>query len=133
MSGTFVIRNVILENDDLKLVSPLLRLAGAGTSDLPQRTVDYRVEPKLVAALEGQGGTLEAEGITVPVIITGPWHDLSYRPDLAGVAKEVLKDPGKAAEAAKGALEGLKRGGDGVKGLPVSEEAGEALKKLFGK
>jgi AsmA protein len=24
----------------------------------------------------------------VPVIVEGPWDDLSYRPDLAGVAKE---------------------------------------------
>ena len=132
LSGTFVIQNGILKNDDLKLISPLLRLNGAGTSDLPQRTVDYRIEPKLVAALEGQGGTRDAEGIMVPVIITGPWHDLSYRPDLASVAEEVLKDPGKAAGIAKGALEGLKKGGDGGADLPDAKEAGKALKKLFG-
>jgi AsmA protein len=95
--------------------------------------VDYRVEPKLVAALEGQGGTKEAEGITVPVVISGPWHDLSYRPDLSGVAKEILKNPEKAAEAAKGALEGLKKGGDGGKDIPVPKEAEKVLKKLFGK
>jgi AsmA protein len=132
LSGTFVIQNGILRNDDLKLISPLLRLHGAGTSDLPKRTVDYRVEPKLAASLEGKGGTQEAAGITVPVIITGPWHDLSYRPDLVGVAKEVLKDPGKAADVAKGAIEGLKKGGDGGGDIPVPKEAGKALKKLFG-
>jgi AsmA protein len=133
LSGTFTIQNGILKNDDLELVNPLLRLHGAGTVDLPLRTVDYRVEPKLVAALEGQGGTKEAEGITVPVVISGPWHDLSYRPDLSGVAKEILKNPEKAAEAAKGALEGLKKGGDGGKDIPVPKEAEKVLKKLFGK
>ncbi len=132
LSGTFVIRNGILENDDLKLINPLLRLDGAGTSDLPKRTVDYRVEPKLVATLEGQGRTREAEGITVPVIISGPWHDLSYRPDLTGVVEDVLKDPEKAAEAAKGVLKGLEKGGGGEQGIRVPEEAGKALKKLFG-
>jgi AsmA protein len=132
LSGTFVIRNGILENDDLKLINPLLRLHGAGTSDLPKRTVDYRVEPKLVATLEGQGRTREAEGITVPVIISGPWHDLSYRPDLTGVVEDVLKDPGKAAEAAKGLLEGLDKGGGGEQGIAVPKEAEKALKKLFG-
>lgn len=131
LSGTFRIDKGILTNTDLKLLNPLLRLSGAGTSDLPKRTVDYRVEPKVVGTLKGQGGAAEATGITVPVIIKGPWHDLSYRPDLAGLAGGVAKDPGKALEGAKETLKGLtKPPAEG--GETTMPDPGKALKKLFG-
>ena len=131
LSGTFRIENGILRNDDLKLLNPLIRLAGAGTSDLPKRRVDYRVEPKVVGSLKGQGAEDEAKGLMVPVTVKGPWHDLKYRPDLAGLVGGVAKDPAKALEGAKETLKGLTK---------PPEEGGEtavpdpkkALKKLFG-
>ena len=115
-----------------------------------QRTVNYRIEPKVVATTEGQGGAVEAGGITVPVIVEGPWHDLSYRPDLAGLIEVMAKDPAKALEGATKTLEGLQEGTTGDLGKmlegvakPSAEEgetapggllpdAGGALKKLFG-
>ena len=63
LSGTFTIANGLLKNDDLSLQSPLLRVNGAGTSDLPARTLDYRVEPKFAATLEGQGGAQKVAGV----------------------------------------------------------------------
>jgi AsmA protein len=131
LSGTFRINNGILTNKDLKLLNPLLRLSGAGTSDLPKRTVDYRVEPKVVGSLEGQGGAAETAGITVPVIIDGPWHDLKYRPDLAGLVGGVAKDPAKALEGAKETLKGLTKPPEEGGGMAVPDP-GKALKKLFG-
>ena len=161
LSGTFTIEKGILRNDDLLMLNPLLRLTGSGTADLPARTVDYRLVPKAVATLEGQGGEAQKSGIAVPVIIEGPWHDISYRPDLENMVKDILKDPSKAVEGAKGTVEGLKEGAEGgVKGLiegltgqqaetpttgteeptqdggtaPAGEkiDPGETLKKLFG-
>ena len=139
LSGTYTITNGIVRNTDLTLKSPLLRLSGAGTVDLPRRTVDYRVEPKLAMTTEGQGSRREVAGIMVPVVITGPWDDLSYRPDLGGMVKEQLKDPGKALESVKGLLRGLT--GPGTSGEPATEEAEpapitnplDALKGLFGR
>ncbi len=139
LSGTYTITNGIVRNTDLTLKSPLLRLSGAGTVDLPRRTVDYRVEPKLAMTTEGQGSRQEVAGIMVPVVITGPWDDLSYRPDLGGMVKEQLKDPGKALESVKGLLRGLT--GPGTSREPATEEAEpapitnplDALKGLFGR
>lgn len=93
LSGTYTIRNGLLTNNDLNLQSPLLRLAGAGTVNLPPRTLDYRVEPKAVATLKGQGGDANKSGILVPVLITGSWDNLQFRPDLAGAAGQIVKDP----------------------------------------
>lgn len=111
LSGTFTIDNGLVRNEDLVLINPLVRLAGKGTANMPKRTVNYRVEPKVVASLEGQGGAAEARGIAVPVIVEGPWHDLSYRPDLAGMIGDVAKDPAKALEGAKATVKQLKDGG----------------------
>ncbi|MBC7906189.1 MAG: AsmA family protein [Rhodospirillaceae bacterium] len=98
LGGTFTIDNGIVTNKDLALKSPLLRVEGAGTVELPPRTVHYRVEPKAVASLEGQGGQGDLGGIKVPVIVEGPWDNLSFRPDMAAMAK------GQANEAIQGAI-----------------------------
>ena len=146
LSGTFKITRGILRNDDLLLLNPLLRVNGAGTADLPKRTVKYRIEPKAVGSLEGQGGEAALKGIAVPVIVEGPWHDLTYRPDLAAVIGGGL---GKVTESPKDALKGAKDAGEtllkGLTGQGGGEEAPEAggakedqpnpvdsLKKLLG-
>lgn len=116
LSGTFKIDKGIVRNDDLSLIAPLVRVTGAGEVPLPPRTIDYTVKPKLVGTLEGQGGASELAGVGVPIKVTGPWHDISYKPDLAGALKDKIKDPGavveqlQSGEGAKGLLEGLKPG-----------------------
>lgn len=147
LSGTFKINNGIVRNDDLILLNPLLRVSGAGTADVPKRTVNYRIEPKVVGNLEGQGASGEASGITVPVIVEGPWEAVTYRPDLAGMITDISKDPAKALESAKDTLKqlqggagGLLGGGDsttppadgGESGGSVVPDPSKVLKKLFG-
>ncbi|HYD16126.1 MAG TPA: AsmA family protein, partial [Hyphomicrobium sp.] len=41
MTSTWAVKSGIAENDDLKLVSPLLRVSGSGRVELPAREVDY--------------------------------------------------------------------------------------------
>lgn len=102
LTGTYTIANGILRNNDLKLTSPEVPMTGAGTVDLPLRQVDYKLTPSVAGLL------------AVPVTISGPWDDLSYRPDLAGVAKSLAQDPGKALDVLKN--QGLS-GKDLLKGL----------------
>jgi AsmA protein len=94
MDGTFTITNGIVKNTDLQLKSSLLQVAGAGTIDLPKRTVNYRIEPKIAG--DAPGG-----GISVPIVIEGPWDNISYHPQFDAL----LKNP-KALDALKGALGG---------------------------
>ena len=101
LGGTYSIAQGILRNNDLSMKSPLLRVEGKGTVDLPKKTVDYRVEPKVAMTTEGQGGQMQAAGLMVPVNVKGPWHDLSYQPDLAALIKI---DPSKALDALKGGI-----------------------------
>jgi AsmA protein len=146
LSGTFTINGGIVRNDDLILRNPLLRVTGAGSADAPKRTVNYRIEPKVVGSLEGQSAASDAKGVAVPVIVEGPWDNVTYRPDLAGLVTDIAKDPAKALEGAKDTLKQLKGGAGGLLGggdstAPADggESSGGAvpdpskvLKKLFG-
>lgn len=120
LSGTFKIVNGLLTNDDLKMLNPFVRLSGKGNVNIPPKTLDYRVEPKLVATTEGQGGK-QASGIVVPIKVSGTWDNPKFAPDLAGVISNVA-DPEKLKENIK------------EKG---KEELGKVLKEglggLFGK
>lgn len=118
LGATFTIVNGVAQNQDLQLISPMLRVTGSGTARMPERTVDYTIRPKLIAAAEGQQGNAEASGIEVPVRITGSWDKPSYRPDF----KAVLSDKDKTVET-------IKEIGKKFKG----KNANEIVDQLFGK
>jgi AsmA protein len=75
--ASYVITNGVLVSNDLKLTSADLPVIGAGTVDLPQRQVVYRLTPKVI-------------GLAVPVDITGPWDDLAFKPDYMGPLKSLF-------------------------------------------
>ncbi len=97
LAATWTVQRGVAQNQDLRLVSPLLRITGAGNVMLPAREVDYTVRPKLVASLTGQGGAQNLSGLEIPVRIHGSWAKPKLTPDLAGV----FKDPNKAVETIK--------------------------------
>lgn len=88
LMGTFTIANGIVTNKDLKMNSPLLRVSGEGTADLPNWQVQYLVQPKLVASADGQGGK-DAEGITIPIRVEGSLDSPRYHPDMQAALKNV--------------------------------------------
>ena len=97
LSASFNIVNGVAQNQDLQMISPLLRVTGAGAVHLPPRTVDYTIKPKIVASLQGQQGAQAMNGLEIPVRISGPWAKPNIEPDLKGV----LADPNKALETVK--------------------------------
>lgn len=71
-----------VNNNSLQLMSPLLRVSGAGHISLPQQTLDYRLGVSVNATADSQG--LEAlRGLTVPLMIRGPWAQPQIHFDLA--------------------------------------------------
>ncbi|MDH3344108.1 MAG: AsmA family protein, partial [Desulfobacteraceae bacterium] len=73
------------------LLSPLIRLTASGTADLVSENLDFRVEPKFVATLKGQGDTQERSGLMVPVLVTGTFTSPKFRPDLEGLLKQKIE------------------------------------------
>ncbi|PZA10504.1 AsmA family protein [Rhodopseudomonas palustris] len=92
-AASFRITQGQAETSDLRLAGPLVRMTGAGTINLPAKTLALKVEPKLVPTTEGQSalergiGTPSAEpiGLGIPVRIEGPWIAPRIFPNIAGV------------------------------------------------
>lgn len=96
LAASFTIRNGIAENRDLRIASSLVRVTGSGTADLPRRTLDYTLRPKLVVPAADGGGKAAAE-LELPIRITGSWDRPVYTADL----QAVLKNPNDVVEAVK--------------------------------
>jgi AsmA protein len=120
LAGSLTIVNGVGTNNDLRMVNPFVRLSGAGTVNIAEKTVKYRIEPRLVASAEGQGAQSQSgSGLGVPILVEGPWAKLSYKPDLGGAVKNVLSNPQGAVDAVKGVRDAVKGGSptDALKGL----------------
>jgi AsmA protein len=111
VGGTFTIRDGVLNNADFAFLGPLIRIVGEGTVGLGAQNVNFRLTPKAVSSLKGQGGALDAKGISFPIIISGPWSDLSFRPDLEAGITNLLQDPEGAVDAVQGLIGAATEGG----------------------
>ena len=128
LSGNFSIRNGILSNRDLVLLNPLLRLTGAGTIDIPNRTLKYRFVPTAVSTIEGQGGKRDVTGISVPVIVSGTWDNPTFTPDVGAIIGGILGGGGQSDDENSDTepanpLETILKG---VLGVPDEGEADES-------
>jgi AsmA protein len=132
LSGSFTVTDGLLDNRDLKLLAPVLRVTGKGLVPMPPRTIDYEVEAKLVSSLQGQGGQDALAGLPIPVTVKGSWDDPSIATDWKSVFALASTIPGRIANMPAGMLEfgkslgvnlpipGLSGGGDksgGVGGI----------------
>ena len=112
LGGNFTLTEGLFRTDDLRMLAPLFRIEGRGTSSIPQRSLDFRLEPKVVGTIEGQGGQFEETGVRVPILVGGTWSDPTFRPDLTGLIQGTLEDPEAARQQVEGLIQGL-QGGDG--------------------
>ena len=130
LSGSFVITDGVVDNRDFKMLAPLVRLSGAGQVPMPPQTVDYGVEAKLVASLEGQGGDDALAGLPIPIRIQGTWSDPSYDIDWQSVFQAAALDPARLAtmpDSLKDAAKGFGVDLPLPDGLPGAEGLGEGL------
>jgi AsmA protein len=93
MTASFRINNGVARNDDLAAKSPFIRLAGAGDIDIGNSRLDYLAKASVVNTSGGQGGKeLEhLKGVTVPVRLSGPFDNISYKLELGSLVQEAAK------------------------------------------
>ncbi len=117
----YTIANGLFKTDASRLVSPLLRVLVAGNADLAKETLNFRVEPKFVATIQGQGDTAQRKGILVPVMVSGSFESPTFTPDLKAILGQQLDQPLPDKEALKKMVpskeEANKLMQEGVKGL----------------
>jgi len=96
-------------NNDLSLISPLIRISGEGDVDLPNTIINYRLVTGIVGSIEGQGTTDDSTGFKIPLRIKGPFHDVGIKLDFGNALKEEAKEKlkEKAKDKLKDKLKGL--------------------------
>ena len=120
LNAPFSINQGNVHTPQTSLKSPLIRVMAAGDANLVKETLDFRVEPKVVGTIKGQGDTDQRSGLMVPVLVTGTFSKPQFAPDLAGMAKKQLEetilgsgqdgqklDKENLEETAKGVLKGI--------------------------
>jgi AsmA protein len=93
LRGSMAFTNGIGTGEGLILKSPLLRVEAGGKLDLPNQYLDYQATVALVKSCEGQGGKGlgDLSNLPIPVTISGPFQDLSVKPDIATVVQQILQ------------------------------------------
>jgi len=120
LSASFKIASGQAQTDDLRMVGPLVSIGGAGTIDLPARRLKFRVNPLMLASVEGQGGKNNMLGFPVPIAVSGPWENPSIYPDVVGVldnpvaAYQQLNKLGGALISVPGNMLGINTGDGGL-------------------
>jgi AsmA protein len=131
LHAPFTITNGLVHTPQTSMNSPLLRVLVAGDAHLVKESLDFRVEPKVVTTIKGQGDTEKRSGIMVPVLVSGTFSEPKFRPDLEGMLKkgieEGISDPSKLKDMFKS--EGKGKGGS----EDSKKEVKGMLKGLFGK
>ncbi len=125
LSAPFTLTNGEFSTTNTKLKNPFLRLKAKGKADLVDETLDFRVKPKFVSTMKGQGGDMSGSGLAVPVLVTGTFSSPKFRPDLESMIKKGLtEDLSDAAGLGKKKDESTsveKKAKDFLKGLPFGK------------
>lgn len=100
LRATGQVVNGVINNRDLEMKSPLLRINGEGKIDLVRERINYKLNTAVVGSLGGQGGLelKELKGVTIPILIEGKLHDPSFGLDLNGILEQQLKKETKKLE-----------------------------------
>lgn len=120
----FSITNGVVNTSDTRMQSPLIRVQAAGKANLVSESLDFRIEPKLVGTLKGQGDQQDRSGVMVPVVVSGTFAAPKFAPDLEAVAKQQLQE--KVLESDK-----VKKLFENEKLKPFEDTAKGVLKKFL--
>jgi AsmA protein len=93
LSGTFKIAAGVARNDDLVMKSPFLRLGGAGDIDIGDSQLNYLAKASVVNTDAGQGGKDldQLKGLTIPVRLSGPFSNPSYKIEFGSLISDAAK------------------------------------------
>jgi AsmA protein len=116
MSGSAIVDQGVLRNDDLVVDMSYIRAKGQGSLALESQAVDYRLVTEIYKLPEGDATMSDLKAAEIPVTITGTLADMKVRPDVEGYLKSRFKkEVDKKVDEKKEELR--KKLGDKLKGL----------------
>lgn len=93
LTATFAVAEGVARNNDLDMKSPFLRLGGDGALDIGKGRIDYTARATVTGTSKGQDGADLAalRGLTIPVLLTGPFDAIDWRIRWSAIASQALK------------------------------------------
>ena len=97
VTATGVVKNGVMQNDDLFAELPFMQLKGSGSVDLPAATVNYGLTARVLKKPESMTGMTEAElndftEAVIPLKITGPLTSPSVKPDVERMVRQRVEE-----------------------------------------
>jgi uncharacterized protein involved in outer membrane biogenesis len=114
------VTNGVVDNPDMNIASPALRIRMAGKVDLPRNRLDYLGQVGLVQSCTGQGGKSRQDlsGIDIPIKARGPFDNVKVEVDIEKLLTQGLSSKlGKVLEKKLGDKLGGKIGSSLLKGI----------------
>lgn len=106
LTGSFTLKDAIVNNPDLAVAAPLIRLKGKGTANIKTAVLDYTLMTSILGSLAGQGDAADEtlNGIDIPLTLKGTFQEPEF-----GIDSKALLEGQFKGEADK-AKEKLKKG-----------------------
>ena len=140
LTGQFEIEKGVVNNRKLLMLSPVMRLDGSGLINILKESLNYKLCITPLSKSDAETSYSDLSGLTIPLLIQGPFTDPKFSLDTDGVLKEQLK--AKAKNLQKKAKAEFKKQQETLQGKSKEELSDEAkklkekmqkeLKKLFG-
>jgi len=140
LTGQFEIEKGVVNNRKLLMLSPVMRLDGSGLINILKESLNYKLCITPLSKSDAETSDSDLSGLTIPLLIQGPFTDPKFSLDTDGVLKEQLK--AKAKNLQKKAKAEFKKQQETLQGKSKEELSDEAkklkekmqkeLKKLFG-
>ena len=97
LTGSGVMKDGVLSNNDLNVTTQFLKVTGQGAIDIPRSTLDYRLNAAVLKIPpEGEGSQAadmqDMVDAVIPVKVTGSLTDPKVRPDVEGYVKNKAKE-----------------------------------------
>ena len=96
LTGTFNIKKGIVDNNKLLMLSPVMRLDGAGLVDILKESLDYKLGVTPLSKSDEETELQDLGGITIPLLIKGPFTEPKFSLDTEGALKQHLKEKADA-------------------------------------
>lgn len=126
LTGTFTIRDGVMTNNDLYLNSPRFDIKGAGTINLVNQTINYKLNTSAKKIPVQSDDLKTLYGITIPIAVVGDLSNPSIRLDAGSFMKVIAS---QQLEKAKTKIQ--ERIEKKIKGK-IPEEASQLLNTLLG-
>jgi AsmA protein len=134
VTATGTVTDGIFRNEDLLAELPFMRMTGAGSVDLPQATVNYRLTARVLDKPEFVTDATDEElaeftEAVIPLRITGPLSSPSIKPDVEQMLKKEVEK--KIKEELLDKLLGGDKPAEGEEGEEGEKDAEDEIKDVL--